>query len=145
MTYRSREGVHLAEVRRRFLWPRGYDDLVRRCAGIDPGESGVVTSNSSRYSALAQLGGDFAAIVQALRLSNVGCSGLLFPPRHDYGKSESDQARILEHVKTVEPLLRRSADVEIDATAPLDVIAATLESLGRGEPVADARDQSRQR
>jgi hypothetical protein len=44
-----------------------------------------------------------------------------------YGKDPDEVARTLELVETVEPLLRRVADYEIDASAPLaDVVAALL-------------------
>ena len=44
-----------------------------------------------------------------------------------YGKDPDEVARTLELVETVEPLLRRVADYEIDTSAPLaDVVAALL-------------------
>jgi len=46
---------------------------------------------------------------------------------NSYGKDPEEVARVLELVDTVEPLLRRAADCEIDASAPLaDVVAALL-------------------
>lgn len=45
-----------------------------------------------------------------------------------YGKDPDEVARTLELVETVEPLLRRAADHEIDTSAPLaDVVAALLQ------------------
>jgi dephospho-CoA kinase len=50
-----------------------------------------------------------------------------------YGKSAEERARVLEHVKTVEPLLRRAATAEIDTSAPLDeVLSALLEITQSG-------------
>ncbi|QLG09594.1 AAA family ATPase [Deinococcus sp. D7000] len=46
-----------------------------------------------------------------------------------YGKSPQERARVLEHLDTVEPLLRATATVEIDATQPLSVVADRLEAL----------------
>lgn len=44
-----------------------------------------------------------------------------------YGKDPDEVARTLELVETVEPLLRRVADNEIDSSAPLaDVVTALL-------------------
>ena len=46
---------------------------------------------------------------------------------NSYGKAPDELARVLGHVETVEPLLRRVADAEIDTSAPLnDVVAAIL-------------------
>jgi dephospho-CoA kinase len=43
-----------------------------------------------------------------------------------YGKRPEEVARTLELIETIEPLLRRAADREIDASAPLDEVLATL-------------------
>ena len=46
---------------------------------------------------------------------------------NSYGKSPGETARVLGLIETVEPLLRRIADVEIDTSAPIeDVIAALI-------------------
>ncbi len=46
---------------------------------------------------------------------------------NSYGKRPDEVTRVLELVETVEPLLRRIADHEIDTSAPLaDVVAALL-------------------
>jgi dephospho-CoA kinase len=42
------------------------------------------------------------------------------------GKSRDELARVLEHVQTVEPLLRRAASLEIDTSAPLDQVLETI-------------------
>jgi dephospho-CoA kinase len=46
-----------------------------------------------------------------------------------YGKRHEEQAAILEHLAVVEPLLRATATVEIDATAPISAVADQLEEL----------------
>lgn len=46
-----------------------------------------------------------------------------------YGRTAEQRALILEHLATVEPLLRASATIEIDATAPLDAVVDRLEAL----------------
>ena len=43
-----------------------------------------------------------------------------------YGKSPLELRRFLEDVETVEPLLRRAADHEVETTAPLDDVVATI-------------------
>ena len=47
-----------------------------------------------------------------------------------YGKTSSERALILRHVAEVEPLLRASATIEIDASAPLEEVVSQLEQLG---------------
>ncbi|AKU19156.1 hypothetical protein VV02_20615 [Luteipulveratus mongoliensis] len=46
-----------------------------------------------------------------------------------YGKSPDERALVLEHLRTVEPLLRRGATVEIDGSAPLTEVVRRLEEL----------------
>ena len=46
-----------------------------------------------------------------------------------YGKRPEEQAAILDHLATVEPLLRATATVEIDATAPIEQVVDRLEEL----------------
>jgi dephospho-CoA kinase len=47
-----------------------------------------------------------------------------------YGKHPGERALILRHLAEVEPLLRATATIEIDATAPLSQVARQLENLG---------------
>lgn len=46
-----------------------------------------------------------------------------------YGKRPEEHSAILEHLATVEPLLRATATTEIDATSPIEKIADQLEEL----------------
>jgi dephospho-CoA kinase len=48
-----------------------------------------------------------------------------------YGKSAEERARILDDLATVEPLLRRTATVEIAATQPIHDVIEQLEALSR--------------
>lgn len=48
-----------------------------------------------------------------------------------YGKCPEEVARVLGQLGTVEPLLRRVANVEIDASAPLEVVVERLAQLVR--------------
>jgi shikimate kinase len=49
-----------------------------------------------------------------------------------YGKSPNERALILEHLQTVEPLLRATCTAEIDATKPLSEVADELEIVATG-------------
>ncbi|WP_086821547.1 AAA family ATPase [Allokutzneria sp. NRRL B-24872] len=46
-----------------------------------------------------------------------------------YGKSDSERAAVLENLALVEPLLRASATLEVDASAPLEKVVDRLEAL----------------
>jgi len=46
-----------------------------------------------------------------------------------YGKSTGEQELVLRHLEQVEPLLRATATVELDATASLEELASRLEQL----------------
>ena len=48
-----------------------------------------------------------------------------------YGKRPEEVARVLGQIETVEPLLRRAADVEIDASQPLQDVVERLLRLAR--------------
>jgi dephospho-CoA kinase len=43
-----------------------------------------------------------------------------------YGKQPDELARILRHLQTVEPLLRRAASLEVDTRAPVERVIATI-------------------
>jgi shikimate kinase len=54
-----------------------------------------------------------------------------------YGKHPDELARILKHVQTVEPLLRRTASLEVDTSAPVEqVIEAILSRVLAGTRTA---------
>lgn len=48
---------------------------------------------------------------------------------NDYGKNPHERTLILEHLQTVEPLLRATCTTEIDATKPLFEVANELEAI----------------
>jgi shikimate kinase len=53
-----------------------------------------------------------------------------------YGKRPDERARVLELIRTIEPLLRNAADHEVDTSAPLhEVVAAVLQIAGAEERV----------
>ena len=45
---------------------------------------------------------------------------------NSYGKHPDEVARVLSLQQTIEPLLRRGAGVEVDTSAPLDQVVATV-------------------
>jgi shikimate kinase len=48
---------------------------------------------------------------------------------NQYGKRPEEVARVLSLMESVEPLLRRAAGYEIDTSAPLEEVVATLLQL----------------
>ena len=46
-----------------------------------------------------------------------------------YGKHPAERAQILRDIAEVDPLLRATATIEIDATAPLSQVVRHLENL----------------
>jgi shikimate kinase len=56
-----------------------------------------------------------------------------------YGKSEAERALVVDHVATVEPLLRRTATHVLDATAPVSALADQLEAIAAAARSSTAR------
>jgi shikimate kinase len=50
---------------------------------------------------------------------------------NSYGKHPDELARVLRHLHTVEPLLRRGASLEVDTSAPVDRVIETILGLVR--------------
>jgi shikimate kinase len=48
-----------------------------------------------------------------------------------YGKQPDELARVLRHLHAVEPLLRRAASLEVDTSAPVEQVIATILGLVR--------------
>lgn len=48
---------------------------------------------------------------------------------NDYGKTPEELEKILLHLREIEPLLRATATIEIDASAPLHIVVDQLEAL----------------
>jgi hypothetical protein len=48
---------------------------------------------------------------------------------NDYGKTDPERARILDDLRTIEPLLRVGATAEIDTRKPVDEVVDVLESV----------------
>lgn len=61
--------------------------------------------------------------------ANVILARIAARENNNYGKSPEERKLILCHVAEVEPLLRATATVEIDASAPLEDVVRKLENL----------------
>jgi shikimate kinase len=60
-----------------------------------------------------------------------------------YGKSEEERSLVVDHVATVEPLLRRTATQVLDATAPVPALVDQLEAIAAASasrPATPARE-----
>ena len=51
-----------------------------------------------------------------------------------YGQTADEQAEIARYVQTVEPLLRRTATIELDGQASIDELACAVEELTDNPP-----------
>ena len=51
-----------------------------------------------------------------------------------YGQTADEQAEIARYVQTVEPLLRRTATIELDGQASIDELAGAVEELTGNTP-----------
>jgi hypothetical protein len=53
-------------------------------------------------------------------------------PTNRYGKDPAERERIMRDLDTVEPLLRATFTIEIDATRPLHEVVAAVEAVALG-------------
>jgi len=60
-----------------------------------------------------------------------------------YGKDPSEAARILEQKDTIEPMLRRTATIEVDTSGPVDQLLEVILGLIRQEQGSDEKSSSR--
>ena len=74
----------------------------------------------------------FDAVVLLSAPAEVLLERLASRTTNDYGKSDAERALVLEHLRTVEPLLRAGCTVELDATRPLAEIVDELAALATG-------------
>ena len=117
------EEIQSSDGRSEQLWREDrIDELLSEQDGRVLFVSGCVANQGTfypRFDAVVLL----SAPAEVL-LERVGRRGT-----NDYGKSPADQEKILQDLATVEPLLRRSATVEIDTRPPLADVVDELESL----------------
>lgn len=58
---------------------------------------------------------------------------------NSYGREPEELHRVLEHIASVEPLLRNVADLEVDTTAPLDEVVETIIGFVESAPAGSPR------
>jgi dephospho-CoA kinase len=72
----------------------------------------------------------FDAVVLLSAPSEIILNRVLTRDTNHYGKKPLERQKILEHLEFVEPLLRATANVEIDASKPLLEVADELVAIG---------------
>lgn len=106
------------------------EDYVRNLLALDDGEvlfvSGCATNQVKFYP-------QFDEIVLLSAPAAVLIERLATRTTNQYGKHPDELAAVLGYLDTVEPLLRRGADYEIDTTAPLDHVVATILQIVNGQ------------
>jgi thymidylate kinase len=70
--------------------------------------------------------GTFDGVVLLSVTADVMAERLAHRTTNAYGKHPEELTRSLEFKETVEPLLRATADLELDGTAPLDEVVAEI-------------------
>ena len=73
----------------------------------------------------------FDGVVLLSVTADVMAERLVHRTTNAYGKHPEELARSLESKETVEPLLRATADLELDGSAPLDEVVAQIVRLSR--------------
>lgn len=74
--------------------------------------------------------GRFDAVVLLSTTREVLLQRLMTRTEKHFGKDPAERERILEDLATVEPLLRRSATIEIDTNGHLRSVVDSVEALG---------------
>ena len=124
----------------------GFSEVVRvpddEPTGLDPGydwvwrEDRVQTLLAAEDAAVLFLGGcspnqgrfypRFDRVILLSAPAEVIVERLATRTTNPYGKRPEEVARTLHLLRTVEPLLRRGAHHEVDTSAPLDEVVATV-------------------
>ena len=117
------EWVELPDGSRDWIWRRGpIESLLAERGDRSLFVSGCKMNQGDFY-------GRFDAVVLLSALVDVLISRVQSRRTNPYGSSESDIGFIRRHVAEVEPLLRRGATLEVDATMPLSRVVNRLEVL----------------
>lgn len=106
-------------------WVWREDRMAELLAGPTDGTLFVAGCKSNQGRFYSQ----FDAVVLLSAPASVLLERMAARTNNPYGKSRQERARVLEHLATVEPLLRATAKLELDATQPLSVVADRLEAL----------------
>jgi dephospho-CoA kinase len=102
-----------------------------RIADLLAHERGVVLYVSGTVSNQGKFYPQFDAIVLLSAPAEALLARIADRETNDYGKTAEQRNLILEHVATVEPLLRATCTHEIDATQPLEDVVSELVRIGR--------------
>ncbi|MGJ5897776.1 shikimate kinase [Streptomyces sp. V2] len=115
--------VTLPDGTRDWIWRE--DAVTELLAGHDTGHLFVAgcKSNQNRFYGL------FDHVVLLSAPAEVLLARIATRTNNPYGKRADELADILGYLDDVEPLLRASASVEIDAAAPVEVVVRRLEAL----------------
>lgn len=113
-------GAATVEAGRDWIWREDRMQTLLSTEGADLLFVGGCAENMGqflpRFDHVVLLSAPAAVIVERLATRTTNA----------YGKRPEEVARVLGLVETVEPLLRRIAGHEIDTSAPLDEVVATL-------------------
>ncbi|MGH2443521.1 MAG: AAA family ATPase [Chloroflexota bacterium] len=105
---------------RDWVWREGR---VHRLLSTEDAEilfAGGTASNQGKFRAR------FNHIILLSAPESVIVSRLSRRTSNAYGKNPDELARILLHVQTVEPLIRRTASAEVDTDAPIDQVLGKI-------------------
>jgi dephospho-CoA kinase len=109
------------------LW---LEDQVQRLLDTEEGNALFLAGCAANQ---VKFYGQFDHIVLLSSPTEVMIERLTIRTNNPYGKHPSEAARILEQKDTIEPLLRQSATVEVDTSAPIDQVLAVILGLIRQE------------
>jgi dephospho-CoA kinase len=98
-------------------------ELLARDRDVPLYVSGTVSNQGTFYP-------QFDAVVLLSAPAEVLLGRIADRSTNVYGKSQEERELILEHLATVEPLLRATCTHEIDASRPLDEVVAQLVRIG---------------
>ena len=106
-----------------YIWDeQRMSALLGRDAGAPQFVSGAVSNQGrfyDRFGAVALLSVPAGVLLERIARRDT----------NDFGKSERQRAQILRDLVEVEPLMRQTCTIEIDATQPLDWVADQLVRL----------------
>ena len=98
-------------------------ELLARAGDTPLFVSGTVSNQGRFYP-------QFDAVVLLAAPAEVLLGRIADRSTNAYGKTQEERDLILEHLETVEPLLRATCTHEIDAARPLDEVVAELARIG---------------
>jgi hypothetical protein len=104
------------------------EDRVAELLAIEDAEVLFVSGCSSNQG---QFYSQLDAIVLLSAPAEVIVDRLARRTTNSFGKRPEELARVLSDIEAIEPMLRRGATLEIDATRPLEEVVGTLLELAR--------------